>query len=119
MPDFEHINTNVNLERLVKAKDKELYTKYVKIKGLLNRVDYTASAGITEIEKNPFDNDNESVDQKVLKKYTTDGNSLADVQKYLYENSDKNIIITASTGIGKTEGALLWTRSNKGFYLYP
>ena len=119
VPDFEHINTNVNLERLVKAKDKELYTKYVKIKGLLNRVDYTASAGITEIEKNPFDNDNESVDQKVLKKYTTDGNSLADVQKYLYENSDKNIIITASTGIGKTEGALLWTRSNKGFYTLP
>ena len=116
-PDFEHVNTKVNLDCL--TKNKKLYTAYIKIKGLLNRIDYTASAGITAIEKKPFDSDNESVDQKVIKKYTTGGNSLADVQKYLYENSDKNIILTASTGIGKTEGALLWLRANKGFYTLP
>lgn len=116
-PDFEHVNTKVNLERLV--KNKKLYTTYVKIKGLLNRIDYTASAEVTNIEKQPYDKYNESVDQKVLNKYTTDGNKLADVQKYLYDNSDKNIILTASTGIGKTEGALLWLKANKGFYTLP
>ena len=118
-PDFENVNTKVDLERLAKAKDKELYNKYILIKGLLNRIDYTASAGITEIERKPFDGNNESVDQKVINKYTTGGNSLADVQKYLYENRDKNIILTASTGIGKTEGALLWIGPNKGFYTLP
>ena len=69
--------------------------------------------------RKPFDGNNESVDQKVINKYTTGGNSLADVQKYLYENRDKNIILTASTGIGKTEGALLWIGPNKGFYTLP
>ena len=53
------------------TKNKKLYTAYIKIKGQLNRIDYTASAGITAIEKKPFDSDNESVDQKVIKKYTT------------------------------------------------
>jgi len=116
-PDFENVNTNIDLNKL--AKTKELYTKYIKIKGLLNRIDYTASAGINEIEKKPSDSYNESVDQKVINKYTTSGNLLADVQKYLYDNSDKNIILTASTGIGKTEGALLWIGPNKGFYTLP
>ncbi|AGC68637.1 CRISPR-associated helicase Cas3 /CRISPR-associated endonuclease Cas3-HD [Thermoclostridium stercorarium subsp. stercorarium DSM 8532] len=116
-PDFEHANTKVNLEYLV--KNKNLYNTYVKIKGLLNRIDYSASAGITEIEKSPFDSYNESVDQKVLKKYTANGNSLADVQWYLYKNRDKNIILIASTGIGKTEGALLWIGPQKGFYTLP
>ncbi|WP_252891743.1 DEAD/DEAH box helicase [Thermoclostridium stercorarium] len=101
------------------VKNKNLYNTYVKIKGLLNRIDYSASAGITEIEKSPFDSYNESVDQKVLKKYTANGNSLADVQWYLYKNRDKNIILIASTGIGKTEGALLWIGPQKGFYTLP
>lgn len=116
-PDFENSKSKVNLNYL--TKNKNLYTVFVKIKGLLNRIDYTASAGISEIEKKPFDSFNETVDQKVLKKYTTDGNSLADVQLYLYTNRDKNIILTASTGIGKTEGALLWIGADKGFYTLP
>ena len=116
-PDFEHINTKVNLERLLKNKDQ--YLSYVKVKGLLNRLDYTASAEVDEIEKSPYDASKESVDVKVLKKYTTGGNKLVDVQQYLLRNRDKNIILTASTGIGKTEGALLWLGADKGFYTLP
>lgn len=116
-PDFEHINTKVNLAKLLKSKDQ--YVSYVKVKGLLNRIDYTASAEIKEIEKSPFDDEHESVDVKVLHKYTSNGNSLTDVQRYLYENRDKNIIVVASTGIGKTEGALLWLGAKKGFYTLP
>lgn len=116
-PDFERINMKVNMDRLLKNKNQ--YISYVKIKGFLNRIDYTASAELNEIEKSPFDNENESVDLKVLHKYTSNGNSLTDVQQYLLKNRDKNIIVTASTGIGKTEGALLWLGSNKGFYTLP
>jgi CRISPR-associated endonuclease/helicase Cas3 len=100
-------------------KNKGQYLSYVKVKGLLNRIDYTASAEIDEIEISPYDANRESVDVKVLNKYTTGGNKLADVQQYLNKNRDKNIILTASTGIGKTEGALLWLGTDKGFYTLP
>lgn len=116
-PDFEHINTKVNLEKLLKNKGQ--YLSYIKVKGLLNRIDYTASAEIDEIEKSPYDTYGEPVDMKVINKYTTSGNKLNDVQLYLLKNRDKNIILTASTGIGKTEGALLWLGTDKGFYTLP
>ena len=42
-----------------------------------------------------------------------------ELQIYMKENSEKNIILVAQTGMGKTEGALLWIGNNKGFFTLP
>ena len=47
------------------------------------------------------------------------GYTLNDLQKFTKENKDKNIIVIGSTGIGKTEGALLWSNAEKTFFTLP
>ncbi|MGP1430614.1 MAG: CRISPR-associated helicase Cas3', partial [Fusobacterium sp.] len=42
-----------------------------------------------------------------------------DMQKFCKENSDKNIIAIADTGMGKTEGGFLWGGNNKIFFVLP
>lgn len=41
------------------------------------------------------------------------------MQKFCKENSDKNIIAIADTGMGKTEGGFLWGGNNKIFLFFP
>ena len=41
------------------------------------------------------------------------------MQKFCKENSDKNIIAIADTGMGKTEGGFLWGGNNKIFFVLP
>jgi CRISPR-associated endonuclease/helicase Cas3 len=98
-----------------------VFEKYVKIKGLLNKVDYTASASSGNdgvlIEEDLKDEEGFGIDNRVLNMLNKWG--LRDVQQYMKDNSDKNLIVTASTGIGKTEAALLWIGNNKGFYTLP
>ena len=42
-----------------------------------------------------------------------------DLQIYMMKNRDKNVIIIAETGYGKTEAALIWIGNNKGFFVLP
>lgn len=42
-----------------------------------------------------------------------------DLQKFMYKNQEKSLIIIAETGMGKTEASLLWIGQNKGFFLLP
>lgn len=100
----------------INEEEMDLFIEYIKIKGLLNRIDYAASSGI-EVEKtNDFliNNLNKNLLEK-FKNYdkTADWN---DLQKYMIDNRDKNIIITAQTGMGKTEAGLLWIGDTKGFF---
>lgn len=88
------------------------------VKGLLNRCDYAASAGnIVE-----YDNDflvlkmNEMMNNWKKNNENSDWNEM---QKFCAKNSEKNLMITAATGMGKTEGSLLWMGNNKGFYVLP
>ena len=37
----------------------------------------------------------------------------------MIENKDKNTIVIAQTGMGKTEAGLLWIGDNKGFFTLP
>ena len=94
------------------------WIKFIIIKGMLNKLDYAASTylyskkqiGIDTLELEPFD-PKENIETKF--------NKINECQKYMQENKDKNVIVIASTGIGKTEGALLWAGKSKTFYTLP
>jgi len=42
-----------------------------------------------------------------------------DLQNYMRQNTDKNVIVIAQTGMGKTEAGLLWIGNAKGFFTLP
>ncbi len=101
-----------------KTYGEELFLKYVMLKGLLNRIDYAASAGIVVENKNDFLENglNNMLEDWKNKKPESKWNEL---QEYMKENQDKNIITIAQTGMGKTEAGLLWIGNNKGFFTLP
>lgn len=90
----------------------------IKLLGLLMKCDHSASGGY-EIE---YPNDflevalNELLNEFKGKDKSADWN---DMQKFCKENSDKNIIAIADTGMGKTEGGFLWGGNNKIFFVLP
>lgn len=92
--------------------------RYILLKGLLHRADYAASAK----EKN------EKVDSYVehaversigneTKTFLND--KLRPLQQFTDKNQEKNILLVAQTGSGKTEAALIWIGSHKGFFTLP
>ena len=97
----------------ITSDDGDIFKQYIMTKGLLNRLDYAASAGI------PVELENSDLYEKTEKSITKNGYALNDLQKYMSENQDENNIVVASTGIGKTEAALLWIGDNKGFFTLP
>lgn len=91
----------------------ETFYQYVITKGLLNKIDYAASAHI-EVEIK-----NEDLEEKTLNFLNGKYNGPNELQTYMLNNQDKNNIIIASTGIGKTEASLLWIGNNKGIFTLP
>lgn len=86
---------------------------FIKLLGLLNRFDHSASAGV-EIESKPID------------KYSTTANFLTRITPKPWQldalkenNSSRNGLVIASTGMGKTEFGLLWSCYSKTFYTLP
>lgn len=91
---------------------KNYFELLVFLKGILHKCDYTASAGI-EPEKDYL------------------GNYEADFNKWLSQQEwrlkpfqqkakklvDKNVVLIASTGAGKTEYSMNWINGQKAFYL--
>lgn len=82
------------------------------LKGLLHKCDYSASAGMQCEIPNNFLTDCLSEWEKRI-------NSLRDLQNFCKKNSDSNIVVTAPTGMGKTEAGLLWCGDNKCFFVLP
>ena len=92
----------------------ELYNEYCLIKGLLHRLDHCSSAWI-EVEDETKEEIADFV-ENFMKKQNFKEN---DLQQFAEKNQDKNVIIIGSTGIGKTEGALLWSKNDKTFFTLP
>ncbi|MBC1235088.1 CRISPR-associated helicase Cas3' [Listeria booriae] len=100
------------------AQSFELFIQYVLLKGLLNRIDFAASAYIDVEKPNDF---LESALNNQLQTFRK-SNPYADwkpLQKYMYAHQQDNIIVVAETGMGKTEAGLLWLGNNKGFFTLP
>jgi len=95
----------------VDEEKSKISKEFIMIKGLLNKIDYAASSNVT-VEYEPEDLADYA--EKSISKF-----GLNNLQMYMKNNQDKNLIIKASTGIGKTEGALIWIGNNKGFFTLP
>ena len=85
----------------------------VLLKGFLHKCDYTASGGIECELPNEFLLDKINYWQK------QNNIELNNLQKFCFENTDQNIVVTAPTGMGKTEAGLLWCGNNKCFFVLP
>lgn len=96
------------------------WVQYALIVGMLNKFDYYAS---DNREKLPIEMDGryqqKYISDYVYQNFMKKGCALRPVQKYMWEHKDDNLIVTASTGIGKTEAALLWAGESKLFYTLP
>ena len=97
---------------------EDAFFQYVMLKGMLNRIDYAASAGINVENKNDFLSDGLDKFMAGLKEKNPKA-EWNELQKYMEENRDENIIAIAQTGMGKTEAGLLWIGNNKGFFTLP
>lgn len=107
-PDFSDAFFCLN-ERTYSNKDYDSFIDYVMLKGLLNRMDYAASAHVEVEHINNFLND--AMNQLGYKWNV--------LQTYMQAEQDHNVIVIAQTGMGKTEAGLLWLGNNKGFFTLP
>jgi len=88
-------------------------SKFIILLGLLNRIDHSASAGVP-VETEPLKK--YKITETFLYKKNPHPWQLKEIKN---EFKDKNGIVIASTGMGKTEMALLWSDVQKTFYTLP
>ncbi len=106
-------------DRIYRTRDgEEIFFKYVMLKGLLNRIDYAASAHLPVESKNDFliEYMEKLLDTWKLKKPEACWNAL---QRFMIENRGNSTVVAAQTGMGKTEAGLLWIGNSKGFFTLP
>lgn len=102
-----------NLENNINNNFENYFKYLVLFKGILHKCDFSASAGIpceTEYKGNYKKDFTVGLGKRGIKK-------LKPFQQNAVNLSDKNIILIASTGIGKTEYSMNWINGNKAFYL--
>ncbi len=120
-----------NLAFLVKELEQDLPRKqkgfFTLLKGFLHRADHFASSYLeSEIEIEPLGSKElerrvkEDIKRRAKEKYNskvTDKN-IWQLEKVKGTES-KNLFLKATTGVGKTEFALLWARGKKLIYVLP
>ena len=96
-------------------EDHEYYKTYIMLKGILHRLDHSSSAYVEiELPSTSF------LPEKTIYYIKNVINAQPrEFQKECQKLQNKNAVIVASTGMGKTEGALIWAAGEKAFYTLP
>lgn len=92
----------------------KLYIDYVLLKGFLHRLDYSASAHI-QVE----DTYNEKISDYIEEFFKQHHFIENELQEFAKDNQENNVVAVGSTGLGKTEAALLWAQGDKAFFTLP
>ncbi len=99
---------------IILEKDIWKWQQYLVIKGILNKMDYTVSAGFSEAEEN-----SDLIKKELVKNISAQFRKkrlvFRPVQEYMRNHKEESQVIIAPTGAGKTEAALLWLNGEKGF----
>ncbi|WP_339101657.1 CRISPR-associated helicase Cas3' [Candidatus Enterococcus clewellii] len=104
--------------RLLEEDNPEAFRYFVLLKGLLNRLDYAAS-GYYKVElANDFLSDSMAGLLKDWQKGNI-GSNWNELQRYMLNHQEENVVVIAQTGMGKTEAGLLWLGNRKGFFTLP
>lgn len=96
------------------VEGNNLYPAYCILKGMLHRLDYSSSADI-EIEDDTTENVEENTKYSIEKQ----GYNLNKLQEFCDIHTNDNLLVIGSTGIGKTESALIWSNGAKTFFTLP
>lgn len=92
--------------------------KSILVKGFLHKCDYAASAhSKIDMPNIHLESRLEKLKDEFVGKGFSDGWN--EMQRFAKDNTDSNLIMIGSTGLGKTEASLLWIGNNKGFYVLP
>ena len=115
---FKRIAQDMSRNRTKRKESDSNYLTYVLVKGLLHRLDHAASAHVDiEIDS---DYSLSELTKSYLKKVTNQNeNYLRPLQQFTLQHQEKSLILTAQTGMGKTEAALLWAGKKKTFFTVP
>ncbi len=101
-----------------KLRDITENDEAILIKGFLHKCDYSASGEI----KIEYENDFLIAGlENLLTKWKRKKNdsNWNELQQFCIKNTNKNIVVVAQTGMGKTEAGLHWIGNNKGFFILP
>jgi CRISPR-associated endonuclease/helicase Cas3 len=104
-----------DIARMFKISVDGLILYYYLLKGLLLRIDHASSSKqAKEVEDVPPDDTLRFVDEffKQNKKF------LNEMQIFVRNNRDKNLVVIAPTGSGKTEAGFIYLQK-KGFFMLP
>lgn len=112
--DYNKMRRNLSkVKKIFQTNLNDKQKQYaVLLKGLLHKCDYSASANIPCEKKNDFLLDSIEEWRSGKFQYNT-------LQEFCIANRNENIMVTAPTGMGKTEAGLLWCGDNKCFFVLP
>ncbi len=119
-PRFGVKNSKYKKDVISDKIDEQLWIAYAVILGMLNKFDYYASDIHNKLEVEiDVKYNGKFFYEYILENFKEKGYSLRPVQQYMLDHQNENVIVTASTGIGKTESAMLWAGKQKLFYTLP
>lgn len=112
--DYNKMRRNLSkVKKIFQTNLNDKQKQYaVLLKGLLHKCDYSASANIPCEKKNDFLLESIEDWRSGKFQYNT-------LQEFCIANHNENIMVTAPTGMGKTEAGLLWCGDNKCFFVLP